>query len=320
MFTIRRKQPAPFETMADPLDLIKLELVSEYQDSGRVDIADWVRRYPEFRGELLDFWIALKGTREIDNADGNEGEPSTHDGEIYERALRDACLAITLGPQWLAPAVDPEIENLASDLAILRQTPKVRDAKRLAFPKAVVCTWVVLSLQRSRSRVTRLAVQKVSYLLEQAIGLGIFVEHNQKPLGPYDSNARYKDAEPIAKAKGWLMVDGTELVASPPKPEMTKFLSGYLRSESVATRLVERLSGFSDDQLETMATVHWVGRDLVAAGAQVDLDSVVELLAQTPVWKPKLARSNFSRSSVSEALAFLGGLRLVATTVSDSGA
>ncbi len=202
----------------------------------------------------------------------------------------------------------------------LRKTPRVRDPKKLAFPKAVVCTGVVMCLQPNGSRVSRLAAQKVSYLLEQAMGLGVFVEHNQKPLGPYDSNSRYKDAEPMAKTKGWLTVSRTELKASALKPEMAKFLRGYVHSESMATRFVERLSGFSDDQLETIATVHWVERDLATADAKLEVDSILEQLARTPVWKPKLARSNFSRSSVSEALAFVIGVRLVTRSISDTRA
>lgn len=312
MCTAQSEPTSAREGMAEALDLIKLELLSQYESSGRIDIAEWVRRHPAYREELIDFWMWLKGTRELQP---DAPEPlDASEIETYEEALKNACLAVTLGRAWLKPAVDPEsarLNSLASELeAIRQQPPRTRDP-RTPFRKAVVCTWVVARLQQRRPRVTRLAVQKVTYLLEQAMSLGIFVEHDQKPLGPYDRNARYKDAEPIACRKGWLQVTGTTLRASENLAELNRFLPAYVRAEEVASRLVDQLNRLSDDQLETLATTHWVARELEGANSEVTVTSIARALAQTAEWRAKLARPNFTERSVEEALSFLRRLRLV---------
>jgi hypothetical protein len=119
--------------------------------------------------------------------------------------------------------------------------------------EAVVCAWVVSRLQRTRPRVTRLAAQKVTYLLEHAMLLGIFAEHDRKPLGPYDSKSRYRDAEPIARKKGWLSVEGTALRARDDLADLTQFVPRYVRNEAVAARFVDKLGELSDDQIFRVA-------------------------------------------------------------------
>lgn len=315
MFIANQRDAALRETMADSLDLIKLDLLSEYERSGRIDIAEWVKRYPVHRDELVDFWLWMKGTRSLPD---ELTEPETLDSSeiaVYHQALRDACLAVTFGREWLKPAVDdPEhakLDALASELEKLRRKSRsVRDP-RIAFRKAVVLTWIVDRLQRSRPRVTRLAAQKTAYLLEQAMSLGAFLEHDRKPLGPYDSKARYRDAEPIARQKGWLQVSGTTLQAGEDLSDLTRFTRAYLRSESVAASLVDFLSRFSDDELETLATVHWIARELSTARCDVSTASVLGELARTAEWKAKLSRPNFSASAIEGALRFLGDVRLI---------
>jgi hypothetical protein len=303
--------------MADTLDLIKLDLLSEYERSGRIEIADWVSRHPAHREELLDFWMWVKGTRatSADLLDDIELIDSS-DVEVYEKSLTDACLAVTFGAQWLKPAIDPDeaqLESLATELEDLRGKPQRARDSRVAFRKAVVCTWIVSRLQQTRPRVTRLATQKVAYLVEQAMSLNVFVQHDRKPLGPYDRNLRYKDAEPIAREKGWLLVSGTKLKATEDLSGLSRFLPAYIRSEQLAARLVDRLARFSDDQLETIATVHWITRELDAEDRALTVETVTKALADTPEWKAKLSRSNFSSAAVRDALFFLGQLRLVQT-------
>lgn len=313
MCTAQRDPTFLREGMAEAIDLIKLELLSQYERSGRIDIGEWVKRHPAHREELIDFWMWLKGTRESEVDAPEPLDPS--EVEAYEESLRDTCLAVTFGREWLSPAADSEaaqLDALADELEVLRRRPTHGRNSHVAFRKAVVCTWVVARLQRTRPRVTRLAVQKVTYLLEQAMSLGIFVEHNRKALGPYDSKARYKDAEPIARQKGWLQITDTTLRASEDLTALDRFVPTYLRAEEVAARVVDRLTRLSDDQLETLATTHWIAREIEGTSNEVTITSVVRALAETTEWKAKLARSNFTERSLGEALAFLRQLRLIA--------
>src|SRR5688572_2724125 len=82
------------------IDQIELEILKEYDRSGTVDVADWVARYPEYRDQILEFWLwARPGAI---SSSSEETKPlGAIDAEVAEKSLRDAALAINLGAQWL---------------------------------------------------------------------------------------------------------------------------------------------------------------------------------------------------------------------------
>jgi hypothetical protein len=294
------------------IDEAKAALLTEYERLGTVDVGVWVSRYPQYRDEIIDFWMWVMGTPRGVELRG--GPFLAEDMDVAEKALRDACLAVNLGPQWLEAPVDPTvvaIQNMALELEALRAKPRTGGGKApVAFRKAVVWTWVVSVFQGQRPTVSRLAVQKATYLLEYSMNLGVFTEHGRKPLGPYDYKARYRDAEPIAVKKGWLKVHGTTQSAADNLGELRRFVGRYVRSEPLAQKLVNYLVRFSDDELEVLATVHWSVRELSEAGGAVTVAAVVELLDSTLEWRSKLQRQAFSADRIGAALRQLQDLRL----------
>ena len=141
--------------------------------------------------------------------------------------------------------------------------------------------------------------------------LGVFVEHGRKALGPYDYKARYKDAEPIAVKKQWLEVLGTTLRAADDLSEVGRFVGRYVRSQELAERLVTYLSRLSDEELETLATVHWSAREIAQAQRPVTPRDVREALALTLEWRDKVHRASFSLDRIDAALRRLRKLRLL---------
>lgn len=315
MLSVNPKPTFSNGSMADTLEVIKIDLVSEYERLGKINIGEWLRRHPGHRNELLDFWVCLKAAHGSSIQESEATRPiESSEIQIYEQSIRDACLAVTLGAEWLLPSSNPgaePLEALATELEAIRRKTLSPTKASLAFKKAVVCTWVVDRLQQSRPSVTRLATQKVTYLLEHALSLSLFVDHNRKPLGPYDRNMKYRDAEPIACKKGWLEVSGTTLKASADLSELKRFLPRYVRSEQLAQRVVQSLTCFSDEQLETLATIHAVTRQLNSQSRRATVEDVLGELAEIDEWKSKLSRPNFSYESVHDALLFLVKLRLV---------
>ncbi|MDP9201603.1 MAG: hypothetical protein M3P26_06680 [Gemmatimonadota bacterium] len=299
--------------MADTAERIKFELLSEYDRTGKLDITTWVNRYPAYRDEIIDFWLWARGTRV--SPEERAGPFDSIDADITEESLRNACLAVNFGPQWLSAAVEPDaidVDKLGTELESIRQKPVQKSKAPVAFQKAVVYTWVVSRLQKKRPSVSRLAVQKTTYLLEWALDLGIFVEHGRKPLGPYDYKARYKDAEPIAVKKGWLTLTGANLRAADDLSEVDRSAGRYVKSAKLADQLLDCLSDYSDSQLETLATVHWTIRELGGGDRDLSIDVIERALASTPEWRDKLSRANFSPGRLHEAVAFLQRLRLIA--------
>jgi hypothetical protein len=302
----------PRDPMDSSIEEGKAALLMEYERLGTVDLGAWIGRYPQHRDELIDFWMWVKGTPR--EAEMNVGPFPATDSDVVEGAFRDACLAVNLGRQWLERPLDPSVEairEMAVALEALRAQPRVKSGKApVQFRKAVVWTWVVSIFQSQRPRVSRLAVQKATYLLDCAMNLGVFADHTRKQLGPYDCKARYEDAEPIAINKQWLKVCGATLSATDDLSEVSRFVGRYLRSKQLAQRLIDYLARLSDDELETLATVHWSARELIEAGDMVSVTSVRHTLACTPEWRPKLDRANFSLDRVGTALQQLKDLRL----------
>jgi hypothetical protein len=309
-------QDAPVDTsecMADSIEQIELEILRELDRSGRVDIANWVERYPEYRDRILEFWLWAMPV--VSNGrQGESGHTAEIDATVAEQSLRDAALAVNLGSQWLQPPLDPELtalEKLGEQLEVARRQPRQSTKAPVPFRKAVVCAWLVSVLEERRGWVSRLALQKSAYILECSLELQIFVDHRRQRLGPYDHNARYRDAEPIAKKKGWLTIAGSRLHASADSRELTRYVSRYVRSENAALGLVSWLSQRSDEELETLATVLWSACEIVRAGGSATTHAVAEVLARTPEWSGKLKRANFSAERVGDALKYLTALRLI---------
>jgi hypothetical protein len=302
------------DSMTNDLDRIRLELLAEYEREGTVDIAEWVSKHTEYREELLDYWIWVRGTTRLDEI--GEPPPAPAD-DVAETALRRAIEAIALGSSWLEDAVpDPmdagELEELGDALAAVRRKPYRFGGKaKEPFRRSAVYAWIAISLHEERSRVTRFATQKVAYLMEQGLNPGLFRDHRPMPLGPYDSAAKYRDAEPIAVKQGWLTVVGAELRPGNQGSKTFEFARRYVRRADIAREMIRLLGQLSDDELETLATVDWTARSLATASRELTPDAVRQALGRHPEWRPKLRKPNFTIPAIRQALSWLERLRLL---------
>lgn len=300
-------------SMSGEIERIKLELLEEYEGGSLIDIGAWTVKFPVYREELVDYWMWLRGTPRLSEVDPKQGL-STGDS-VAREAVRQACLAVSFGSHWLDDPVDPDLradQELGAELARIRAMPyHYRGKAPQAFRKAVVYAWIVQELRPRRERVTRLAAQKVAYILEQGLRLGVFTEHQQKPLGPYDHKAKYRDAEPIATRNGWMRVEGTSLEPGQSTSKFDRYVQNYIRSQSLAQRLVERLARLTDEELEIWATLSWVGHALASKGEEVTVEGVQSFLAHNQQWKAKLGRRSFEPQTIAATLARLSRLHLL---------
>jgi len=298
--------------MSKDLEIIKFELLTACE-TGTVDIDQWIQKFPEHRNELLDFWLWARPRAEIDRAGPTDMSPRSI-ASIRDESLHRACIAVSLGSEWLRPlAVEVEIDKIAQGVRQLKKQPAAKvPLNRRPFRRAVVYAWVIEQLAEVRTRVSRLATQKTTYLLESFLVLELFDTHKQKPLGPYDHVARYTDAEPIAEKKGWIEVVGSTMYVGAKASEFRQYASRYLRSTKLASTLTRWLGRLTDDQLETLATVHWTAAGLVTNNRPLTTETVLESIEKDPSWSSKLNKANFEREHVAAALAALTALGLLA--------
>lgn len=300
-------------SMRNDVERIKQDLMATYEDGRPIDIADWVTRYPDYRDEILSFWMWLSGTPRLHEIQATS-RPEPND-RISGEAIRQACLAVSFGPQWLKESFDPDPaidETLGVELARIRaKAYRFQGKASKAFRKGVILAWVVQKLAVRRKQVTRLAAQKAVYVLERALNLGVFTDHQQKPLGPYDHRAKYHDAEPIAARGGWMRVSGSVLEPGERTEEITRYLGRYIRSEPLASRLIDLLARLTDEELEVWATIAWAARALASSGEPVTVSTVQDYLAQSTEWSAKLRRRSFRPGAIAGALTRLSRLRLL---------
>ncbi len=297
--------------MSKDLETIKFELLIACE-IGAVDIAAWIQRFPEHRNELLDFWLWARPGVERDS--GAPSDASSRSlAALREESLHRACLAVSLGSEWLRPlAVEIEVEKIARDVELLRKQPTAHvPPGRRHFRRAVVYAWVIEQLADVRERVSRLATQKTTYLLENFLALELFDSHKQKQLGPYDHAARYADAEPIALKKGWIEIVGSTMRVGSKTSELHQYANRYLRSRKLASTLTRWLGRLTDDQLETLSTVHWTAASLATRDEPLTADAVRECLGKDASWSAKLRKENFAKGQIVAALAALVALRML---------
>ena len=289
------------------------KLMLEYEQGAEIETSQWLSRYPMIRDELLDYWTWLRRTPRLDTLRTVAADPRDF---VAKEALHRAVEAISLGAAWLDDAVDVDKNteiSLGRRVAALRATPRpTAGVAKPAFRKAAVYAWVALKIADERGSATRLSAQKVSHLLERALDLHLFEDHKKMRLGPYDSSARYRDAEPIAEKQGWLAIQGTTLMPGASSAKVNEYARRYVRDNRVAQDLVQVLAKLSDAQLETWATVEWVTRDLVAERRRFDAASIRDRLSRTPAWSLKLEKPNFAPSFITQAIESMLRLRIIA--------
>lgn len=300
------------------LDRAKRRLVQAFEEGSEPDLSAVLQAFPEHREELLDFWVILGASdREVDadtDAIGSSGLSAAE-----EATIRDICLSASLGVEWLnkpADEGDRLLVEVGLEMRRVRSSPyRYEGRANEHFQRAAIYAWLADRWAGSRDGTTsRMAVQKLAYLLDKGLGVSVLGKHKKHRFGPYDPTARYRDAEPIALKNGYLVDAGRwEFGFGPEIEKASAMAERYLRDAAVARSFVSALRTLNLDHwaLETMATVHAVTVDL--SPEEVSPEAVLSALAKDKTWKRKLGRTNFTRSKIEQALHRLALLRLLET-------
>lgn len=306
------------------LDIAKRRLVQAFEEGSDPDLDALVRALPEHREELLDFWVILSASDREADTDVKE-IPTRSLSEKEEATIRDVCLSVSLGPEWLNKPVDEGDRTLTEvglEMRRVRRSPdRYTGRANEHFRRAAIYAWLTYRWAGSTdSTASRMAVQKLAYLLDKGLGLGVFGKHKKHRLGPYDPTARYRDAEPIALKNRYLVSVGKyELGLGPDIEKALGMAKGYLRDAAVADAFVCSLMAVDVDEwvLETMATVHAIAVSM--RPKDVSVDAVRSVLAKDETWSRKLRRRNFTRSKIKQALHRLALLGLIEADDQEDG-
>ncbi len=242
-------------------------------------------------------------------------EAVLHDADEAAKALKEAGLDpdavaregrafIELLQGKASEAEENPVRDLARRLQRARGREDSKTQAKPPFKRAAVLAWVVYYLVRVLGEVRRYRAGKTAYLLERGLGLGLFTTHTKKPWGPYDSNLKYKDAEPIARGQRWLITrrNSSYIELGSKIQKALQYAHRYLKDEELAIDYIKYLATYTDDELETITTVDWIALELSESGEEVYVETIREAIGRSKEWEEKLGRENFSHASIAKAL------------------
>ena len=297
------------------IDDLKKRMLDEFEAGEEPDIAAYIRAAPEARGILLDYWVLLISTPRLAELELDEDRGAPNLDAIEREAVRDLALAAALGAEWMnRTGTDREaaLASIGAEMERLRDTPSTfRGKAPVTFRRIAVYGWITGILSGDGDQgVSRLRVQKVAYLLENGLDLGVYRKHKRHRFGPYDPSLTYRDAEPGCLNKGYLVKGPDQLLR--PGPEYSKaadYAVRYVRDETVARALIENLRTCDEWALETLTTVHSVASQL--KDGDITAEAVIDALRADDNWRAKLNRQNFTAKRIQDAVQTLSSLRLV---------
>ena len=297
------------------IDDLKKRMLDEFEAGEEPDIAVYIRAAPEARGILLDYWVLLISTPRLAELDLDEDRGAPNPDAIEREAVRDLALAAALGAQWMnRTGTDREaaLASIGAEMERLRDTPSTfRGKAPLTFRRIAVYGWITGILSGDGDQgVSRMRVQKVAYLLENGLDLGVYRKHKRHRFGPYDPSLTYRDAEPGCLRKHYLIKGPDELLRPGPKySQAADYAVRYVRDETVARALVESLRALDEWALETLTTVHSAAIQL--DDGNITVEAVMDVIKADHTWRDKLNRQNFTAERIREAIRTLSSLRLV---------
>ncbi|HYR09254.1 MAG TPA: hypothetical protein VEQ60_15830 [Longimicrobium sp.] len=305
--------------MNESIDSIKHKMVEEHEQTGEVDLERWLDESPDLPDELLEY-ATLLNLMGPDEDEDVRPEPSlwVDHGNVAKNAMRQAMEGLLE-----QGGHDPDLllgYELSQAKENARPVPPHVSPATPAFRRAVVYTWTIDVLLRTRGEANRKGAQKITYLLERALELDLFTRHKREAAGVYDHEARYVDAEPISIGeRGWLAYTDSEtrFMAGPNLAAGLDYAERYIGDLYVAERFAVRLARLSDAELETWTTVDSCAVTLMNAGRPVTVEAVKQVLRGDKKWKHKLTQPNFTDTAIQEAIGHLVSLGLIPPEAAD---
>lgn len=174
-----------------------------------------------------------------------------------------------------------------------------------AFNEAVVISTLAKHFGSERFPLGRMRYTKLSYLLHRHVEKRA-EGYLKKAAGPYNPKTRYAGPEKIAKQNGYIKQHkGPQghcgFVAADNVAEAEAYFEKWYGPEAIQW-LLKHFRYQRSEQLELLATVDMAAEELRAAGKDVDVDGVKDVIGSHPEWQAKLDRPIFSDASIGEAI------------------
>lgn len=172
------------------------------------------------------------------------------------------------------------------------------------YEDAVILVALVNAFGTEQHPFTAFDSQKFPYLFHRHME-GVAKGFGKFAAGPYNSDYKYKTAQPIALKKNYIR-------------EHTSSYRGYITDANAQEALTYFAKWYGDEPLKWLAQFRYIPKrkdelelltttdkamvELRGKGVAVCLQSVKELIKKTPAWKNKLTRPIFSDDNIKRAI------------------
>ncbi len=196
--------------------------------------------------------------------------------------------------------VKPEAQGPATQI---EADTKASKPHSWAFNEAVVIATLAQNFGSEQFPLGRKRYTKLSYLLhrhaeKQAEG------YLKKAAGPYNPRTKYGGPEKIAQRNAYIREHKRGpyrgFVAADSIAQAEGYFEKWYGPDSI--QWLEQFRFMKNDELEVLATVDMVAEELRAAGKNIDMAGVKDVIRSHPQWKAKLDRPVFSDANIAKAI------------------
>jgi hypothetical protein len=294
--------------MAETFEEVRSRMQRELEESGFLDSRRWLQEFPEYASEIRGFVLA--GIEEGPVPDWAPGEQEAYE-TAAARAIADA------GREAKLRVTEMRLGRRIA--AVLRREPLPEGSTR-NYARALLMAFTVHHLYERDPWVDRVKLYKSLYLLEEAVGPGVFTTFEVTTYGLFDADLKHgeDDAEKRGIRSGWIDIDPKVgdrpdlFLPGPKTAEATAKARDYLPDAELAQEFLTLIGRFSGWTLGAWQTIHLVGKRLTERGAVIDLASVKIGILEESAWQDsKFGFREFHDDAIEEALEHLSRLRLL---------
>lgn len=295
--------------MSDAFEQVRIRMQRELDESGFLDTRRWLRDFPQYTAEIQEFVLA-----DLDQGPDPDSLPGER--EAYDGAMADG-IADALNEARLRGR---ELRLGARIAAVARREPLPEGSTR-NYARALLMAFTVSRLYERIPWVDRVKLYKALYLLEEAVGSGVFTSFEVTAYGLFDLDLRHAedDAEDRGLRARWIELDPKKTEDRSdlflPGPKATEALArapDYLPDPPLAEDFLDLIAGYDGWTLAAWQTIHAVGKKLAERGGTIDVESVKAAIRAEEAWRGnKLGFPEFTDDGIEESLQHLARLRLL---------
>jgi hypothetical protein len=303
--------------MGETFEQVRDRMQRELDETQFLDTRRWLKEFPEYESEIREFVLD-----ELDNEPVSDWAPG--EKEAYETVAAEAVEDMVREAERRVAEM-----RLGARIAAVPHREPLPEGSTRNYARALLMAFTVHHLYVRDPWIDRVKLTKALYLLEEAVGPGVFTSFEVTTYGLSDADLKHaeEDAEKRGTRSQWIVIDRKNrrrnvdlFLPGPRSAEATEKARDYLPDTTLAEEFLHLIGRYSGWELGAWQTIHLVGKRLVERRAVIDLTSLKAGILEEAAWQDsKFGFREFHDDAIEEALEHLSRLRLLPADMIDFG-